>query len=178
MSDTRGERRERFERLFADHYEAVLAYALRRAERGAAEDVAAETFTVAWRRLEEVPRDARPWLFGVARRVLSDQRRSQRRRASLQARLAAQPAPNPSSARSIGVLPALARLREQDRELLLLIAWEGLEPAEAARALGLSRIAARVRLHRARKRLAAELDDENEQALPPPVAVELKVEKG
>lgn len=178
MSDAQRDRQQRFETLFADHYEAVLAYALRRVVRELAEEAAAETFTVAWRRFEDLPREPRPWLFGVARRVLADQRRSQRRRASLQTRLAAQPAPNPSSAGSVGVLPALARLREQDRELLLLVAWEGLEPAEAARALGISRIAVRVRLHRARKRLAAELDAESEQALAPPVAVELRVEEG
>lgn len=178
MSDASGEGRQQFERLFADHYEAVLAYALRRAAREVAEEVAAETFTVAWRRLEDVPRQPRPWLFGVARRVLSDQRRGERRRASLQARLAAQPAPRSSSVSPVGVLPALARLREQDRELLLLVAWDGLGPAEAARALGLSRIAVRVRLHRARKRLAAELDAESEQAPALPLAVDLRAEEG
>lgn len=178
MSDAQRDRQQRFERLFADHYEAVLGYALRRAVRELAEEVAAETFVVAWRRFEDVPREPRPWLFGVARRVLSDQRRGERRRASLQARLAAQPAPNPGSSGSVGVLAALARQREQDRELLLLVAWEGLEPAEAARALGLSRIAVRVRLHRARKRLAADLDAESEQALASPRAVDLKVEEG
>lgn len=178
MRSEQEERRQRFERLFADHYEAVLAYALRRAARELAEEVAAETFTVAWRRLEDVPREPRPWLFGVARRVLSDQRRGERRRASLRARLAAQPAMNPGSAGPVGVLPALARLRERDRELLLLVAWEGLEPAEAARALGLSRVAARVRLHRARKRFAAELDAESDQAPAPPLAVDLRLEEG
>lgn len=97
---------------------------------------------------------------------------------SLRARLAAQPSPNPGSAVSVGVLPAPARLREQDRELLLLIAWDRLEPAEAARTLGLSRIAARVRLHRARKRLAAELDAESEQALAPRLAVGAEIRGG
>lgn len=177
MSNTRAERRDRFERLFADHYEAVLAYALRRAAREMAEDVVAETFTVAWRRLEEVPREARPWLFGVARRVLSGQRRGERRRASLQTLLAAQPAPASAAAAPIGLLPALARLHERDRELLLLIAWDGLAPVEAARALGLSRMAVRVRLHRARKRLAAELKAESAYQPHVSPAVDLRVEE-
>lgn len=177
MSDTRGERRERFERLFADHYEPVLAYALRRAMREAAEDAAAETFTVAWRRLEDVPGDARPWLFGVARRVLSGQRRGDRRRVSLQTRLAGEPTSAPTTTAPVGLLPALARLHEQDRELLLLVGWEGLAPVEAARALGLSRIAVRVRLHRARKRLAAELQAESADPIAPAVPVDLRVEE-
>ena len=68
MSDTRGERRQRFERIFADQYEAVLAYALRRAAREVAEDVTAETFTIAWRKIDNVPADALPWLYAVADR--------------------------------------------------------------------------------------------------------------
>ncbi|MBA2641562.1 MAG: hypothetical protein H0U82_01380 [Actinobacteria bacterium] len=83
--------RERFERLFADHREALLAYALRRATQEAAEDVVVDAFMVVWRRLDDVPHDARPWLFGVARRVLADQRRNAWRRASLPARVATQP---------------------------------------------------------------------------------------
>jgi RNA polymerase sigma-70 factor, ECF subfamily len=64
----------------------VLAHALRRTDAGAAHDAVAETFLVAWRRFDEVPRDPLPWLYGVARRVLADQRRAGRRRASLQGR--------------------------------------------------------------------------------------------
>ncbi|MGI8479193.1 MAG: RNA polymerase sigma factor [Gaiellaceae bacterium] len=137
--------RERFERLFADHREALLAYALRRATQEAAEDVVVDAFMVVWRRLDDVPHDARPWLFGVARRVLADQRRNAWRRASLPARVATQP-PATRSRRS--------RVPERDSELLLLVAWDGLTPGEAARALRVSRVAPRVRLHRARKRLA------------------------
>lgn len=177
MSKTRAERRDRFERIFADHYEAVLAYALRRASREVAEDVAAETFMVVWRRLEDVPREARPWLFGVARRVLSGQRRGERRRASLHARLATQPAPAPAAATAAGLLPALARLQERDRELLLLVAWDGLAPVEAAQALGLSRIAVRVRLHRVRRRLAAELEADNAHHATASPAVDLRIEE-
>jgi RNA polymerase sigma-70 factor (ECF subfamily) len=174
MSDTRAQPRDRFEQLFADHYEVLLAYALRRATRDVAEDVVADAFVVVWRRLDDVPDDARPWLFGVARRVLADQRRGERRRAALRARLAQQPGDAPVTNGSTGLLAALARLPESDRELLLLVAWDGLAPVEAARALGLPRIALRVRLHRARKRLAAELKAEEAHDV---AAVDLRVEE-
>src|SRR5918997_1497412 len=88
-------RRARFERLYDAHYAAVLAYALRRSGRTIAHDVAAETFLVAWRRLEVVPVDAAPWLYGVARRVLANERRAENRRAALAERMRAMPAPPP-----------------------------------------------------------------------------------
>ncbi|MBG0567354.1 sigma factor [Actinoplanes aureus] len=70
---------ERFNRLWHEHAAAVLAYARRRVDEAQADEVVAETFVVAWRRLAEVPVAARPWLFGVARRVSANQRRSERR---------------------------------------------------------------------------------------------------
>ena len=81
-------RHERFEDLFRGNYAAVRAYALRRVPRDVAQDVVAETFLVAWRRLEDVPDDALPWLFAVARRVLANERRSADRRAALDRRVA------------------------------------------------------------------------------------------
>jgi RNA polymerase sigma-70 factor (ECF subfamily) len=72
-------RRARFEALWGDHYEAVVRFALRRAPRDRAPDIAEETFLAAWRRLDEIPADAGPWLYGVARGVLANDRRSQRR---------------------------------------------------------------------------------------------------
>jgi hypothetical protein len=80
--------RERFEQVFEEHFRVVSAYALRRASQADAEEVVAETFLVAWRRLDEVPRDAMPWLLGVARRVLANQRRAAGRREALRARIA------------------------------------------------------------------------------------------
>ena len=80
-------RDERFEELFREHYPAVRGYVLRRAHRDAVQDVVAETFLVAWRRLEDVPDDPLPWLYGVARRTLANQRRSARRQGSLEQRL-------------------------------------------------------------------------------------------
>lgn len=149
--------RARFEQLWRDHAPAVVAYTRRRAEADIAEDAVAETFLVAWRRLDRVPDNALPWLLGVARRALANQRRAQVRRAALLDRLdLSMPAVTTDNS-DRGVLEALATLSERDRELLMLVGWEGLSPAEAAAALGSSPIACRVRLHRARTRLAAAL---------------------
>ena len=129
-----------------------------------AEDVVAETFLTAWRRLDEIPcgSGARPWLYGVARNALANQHRGERRRGRLRDRLNAEP--RPSARQRAGandelasVAAAFARLREDDRELLALVAWEELDPGEIATVLGCSRNAARIRLHRARRRLANEL---------------------
>lgn len=151
--------RARFELLYARHAPAVKAYALRRADGADADDVVAEVFVVCWRRLEELPAEELPWLFGVARRVLSTQRRGERRRAALGERLAQAAPPGEERAeRALG--DALSSLADSDRELLLLVAWEGLSPAQAAAALGLKPSTARVRLTRARRRLAAALTNE------------------
>ena len=154
--DSRTERLRRFERLFAAQYAVVAAYANRRATPVDADDAVAETFLVAWRRLDDVPDDAKPWLFGVARRVLANQRRAARRRDALYDRAATSltAAGDPVDTQ---VLQALARLSEPDREILLLAAWDGLTMVEATAVLGCSRAAAKVRLHRARRRLREEL---------------------
>jgi RNA polymerase sigma-70 factor (ECF subfamily) len=151
---------ERFERLYRANYAAVLAYALRRTAAEQAHDAAAETFLIAWRRLGDVPSDARPWLLGVARRVLANQRRSDRRRVALTARLANEPpaARGHEESGTPSVLAALAELAERDREALLLVAWEGLDHPQAAAAIGCSRPAFAVRLHRARRRLLKALE--------------------
>ena len=79
--------REAFEELFTGHYWAVRAYVLRRVPAASAEDVLAETFLVAWRRLDSLAEDPLPWLFGVARRLMANQQRAERRRGALTARL-------------------------------------------------------------------------------------------
>jgi RNA polymerase sigma-70 factor (ECF subfamily) len=157
----------RFSRLYREQGRAILAYALRRvADPEDAPDVVAETFLVAWRRFDEVPigDGARLWLYGVARLVLSNLRRSERRRTRLGARLAeslrteiaTHAAPAGEAAE---VLRAMAELGAEDRELLMLVSWEELTPGEAARVLGLSALATRSRLHRARRRLRAVLEE-------------------
>jgi RNA polymerase sigma factor (sigma-70 family) len=157
--------RARFRAVYDTNYHRVLGYALRRAaSREDAEDAVAETFLTAWRRLEEMPHgsDARPWLYGVARNALANQRRSERRRGRLTGRLSTEPS-SPARDRAdasdelASVAAAFARLGEEDRELLALAAWEELDPGEIAMVLGCSRNAARIRLHRARRRLARQL---------------------
>jgi RNA polymerase sigma-70 factor, ECF subfamily len=136
----------------------VLAYARRRTSAALADDVAAETFAVAWRRARDIPAEPLPWLLGVARRVLSTQRRSGARRDRLRGRLS-EAAPLADLPEDAGrVAEALNRLSERDREAILLIAWEGLAPREAAGVLGVTPAVFSVRLHRARRRVRAVLE--------------------
>jgi RNA polymerase sigma-70 factor (ECF subfamily) len=148
---------QRFDQLWRDHAAAVVRYARRHVLPDEVEDVVAETFVVAWRRLDEVPPFGLPWLLGVARNVSANVRRSRHRREALTGRIAAdldEPA-WPETTGDDGVTAALHRLSDADRELLTLIAWDGLSHEEAAEALGCSRGALKVRLHRARARFAA-----------------------
>ncbi|MEV0583676.1 sigma-70 family RNA polymerase sigma factor [Nonomuraea sp. NPDC050310] len=154
---------QRFTELYDRHYRGVLGYALLRAERQAAEDVAGETFLIAWRRLREVPDPALPWLLGVARNLLRKQRDSGLRGQALATRLAdLAPPPEDDVAERVAqreaALAALAELGDQDVEALVLASWYGLTPAEAARVAGCSAKAFAVRLHRARRRLSHALD--------------------
>jgi len=151
----------RFNAVFSRHYPAVFGYAARRLGRDEAGDAAAEVFTVAWRRLDRVPPEPEvlPWLYGVARRVLANHERAANRRLRLEAKAAtvataATPGPGASG---LDVEEALARLGRADREVLRLAAWEELTPLEIAAVMGCSPNAAAVRLHRARQRLAEEM---------------------
>ncbi len=147
--------RVRLERLFAAHARAVRAYALRRTDPASADDVVMEVFVVACRRLDAVPDEPLPWLLGCARRVLANQRRTDRRADALVVRIgSAIDAPVEPDA-SERLERALSSLRESDREVLLLNAWDDLDGAALGTVLGCSRTAAAVRLHRARRRLAA-----------------------
>jgi RNA polymerase sigma factor (sigma-70 family) len=155
----------RFESCFRDNYAAVLAFAIRRLpDRATAEDAAADAFAVAWRRRELIPDEPLPWLYGIALRVVANQRRSGARRGRLHDRLteeagAREPAAGAADAvhRRDSFSRAFRLLEEDDREVLRLVAWDGLGSAEAARVLGCSSAAFRVRLHRARRRLAKHL---------------------
>lgn len=161
------ERHRRLEALFREHADAVHAYARRRIDAASADDTVSEVFAIACRRLEDVPDAALPWLLACARRVLANQRRGDRRAGALRSRLAANPPPALPTGKSDGLLRrALNELGERDREVLLLTAWEGLGPAEAATVLSCSRGALAVRLHRARKRLEAALTRLESQETP------------
>lgn len=171
-------RAERFEAAYRELYAPIGAYVLRRlSSPEESAEVVAETFLTLWRRFDEAPAgDAlRPWTYGVARRVMANHRRGERRRAALSERLVTdlarltQQAPDP--AESVDDLAqlraAMAQLSEPDRELLRLIAWEGLTTDEIAIALDARAGAVRLRLHRARRRLAAALGTDNQPKQPP-----------
>jgi RNA polymerase sigma-70 factor (ECF subfamily) len=156
---------DEFTAVYSATYKPLLGYALRRCDSPEdAADVVAETFAIAWRRAAEMPAgdQARLWLYGVAHRVLANHRRGVRRNtikaAALRAELSAgaplRPAPEGDDS---AIAEVFRGLPDRDRELLALVAWEGLSNAEIATVLGCSRNAVSIRLHRARKRLARAL---------------------
>ena len=148
----------RFEAIFDGCFDRVLAYALARSDVEVAKEATAEVFAVAWRRRGDLPPDPLPWLLGTARKVLSTSRRSAERRTSLTDRVVHHRPASSTGDPAEGVveraaaLEALDRLRPDDRELLCLLAWDGLTPAEAAESLGISASTFSVRVHRARRR--------------------------
>jgi RNA polymerase sigma-70 factor (ECF subfamily) len=149
----------RFEALFRAHERAVLAYTLRRTATPAdAEDVAAETFTIAWRKFASIPAvEPLPWLYAVARRVLANHRRGNGRRERLAALLRVEDVATPLRAGEDVDGPAfaaLASLSPADQEILRLIAWEELGNQQIAAVLGITANAVAIRLHRARARFA------------------------
>lgn len=162
--------RRRFDALFEDHRLDVASYcSWRTTSRSDAEDAVAEVFLVAWRRIGSVPAGnaTRAWLYATARRVIANQRRSRRRRDALENRLLHERVLDASRTAAMStfaattlaattedatVHAALDRLSDRDREVLLLVEWEGLRPAELATVLGCREVTGRGRLHRARLR--------------------------
>jgi RNA polymerase sigma factor (sigma-70 family) len=159
------ERERFFNALYDAHYAAVRAYAYRR-DRAWADDVVAETFLVAWRRLEQIPGEAQlPWLLGVSRNTLLNLHRGERRRREREHREAAMSIAAGSShsdehtEAGPEMIALLERLRPADREVLQLVAWERLDRAAIASSLGCSRANVALRLHRACRRLRALLEE-------------------
>ncbi|GII67385.1 DNA-directed RNA polymerase sigma-70 factor [Sphaerisporangium krabiense] len=160
------ERERRFADLFTATYPAVLRFAERRVHPSHAEDVAAEVFVVAWRRLDDVPAhvdDARAWLFGIARLTLMASIRGERRRQALAVRVSEDPTAHGHVAdldpdlvaRRVDLARAWSRLSAAHQEALALTVWDGLDAPRAAQVLGISPVAYRLRLSRARKALRA-----------------------
>ena len=158
----------RFETLYRDHYRSIHAYCRRRTHPNRVDDAVADVFSIAWRRIDDVPDgDAtRPWLYGVAYKVISNQLRSERRRAVFLRRLEHHP-PEVTDGPQLQVvkkaeyelvLRALQHLQPIDRELLRLSLWEELPQAQIALALSLTEGAVKQRLYRARKKLAREYE--------------------
>ncbi|MFC4912412.1 RNA polymerase sigma factor [Actinomadura gamaensis] len=162
---------ERFTAVYDACRQRVWAYAAARAGRQIADEVVSETFAIAWRRVREMPDPALPWLLGVARNVLRDGHRAEVRREAFAKELrhwAPPPAADVAEhvAERHAVLRALAELSEDDRDVLVLTAWQGLAPRDAARVLGCSKAAFRVRLHRARRRLQQAVDRDGPERAP------------
>lgn len=149
--------------VFYGHYRPfVEAFVVRRVPEADVADLVAEVFTIAWRRREVVPADALPWLYRTARNVVGTRYRSNARLAALQQKLSAVPGEPPVDPAEVSgardrLFRAFAALSEDDRELLLLVAWEGLENHEVAEVLGITPSTCAVRLHRARSRFEAAL---------------------
>lgn len=129
--DVTAERDALFSALFRAHHGAVRRYVTRRAWPDAVDDVVAETFLAAWRRLDDVPADPLPWLLTAARWAL---------RAAL--------------------LRAFAALGDTERELVMLTEWDGLSAGRVAAVLGIGAPQARARIYRARRKLRRALADE------------------
>ena len=157
VHDETRRRRETYETLFAEVFEPVQRYVRRRCPAADVDDVVAETMTVLWRRLDEVPTDAPvAWSYGVARRCLANQRRSTGRRTRLLDRLRREDEVSSTvvAVDDTELSAALERLTTDDREVLRLWAWEHLAPREMAVVLDITPNAASLRLHRAKRRLA------------------------
>lgn len=167
------EREQRMRALVADVVEPVRRYLLRRTDAATADDVLGDTLLVLWRRLDDVPADALPWTIVVARNGLANHERATRRQGRVVGKIIALDPPplaadgadpadpaartDAAEAEADGVRRALSRLRADDAEVLRLWAWDELASPQIALVLGISPNAAALRLHRAKKRLRAEL---------------------
>ncbi len=165
----------RFEALYRTHYGAIVRFVRRRADPASVEEIVAETFAIAWKRLDDVPGDELPWLYGVARNVLYSAYRAAIRAREKTARQGegtrSDHGRDPSDvvAEREHTLQAFAALSEDDREALRLVAWEGLDHQQAARVMGTTRVAFAMRVSRARRRLAVALADTDVPAETPAV---------
>ncbi len=141
--------------------EPVRRFLARRTTPELAEDALSETLLVCWRRLDEVPLEALPWAYGVARNCLANLERGQRRQGALGVKLHRSQPPattaDPEPARVAALHEALAALRPEEAELIRLWAWERLTPAEIGLVLGLTSNAVSIRLHRVKGKLKGEL---------------------
>jgi RNA polymerase sigma-70 factor, ECF subfamily len=160
------QRRRQFEIVFGNNYSRLLSFTVRRAQsRDLAEEIVAETFLIAWRRLEDLPEEPLPWLFGAARRLLANHTRYTKRRSrfgtplSLEGVEIGDPTSSPPEqvADRQAFITAFASIRVEDREILTLVGWEGLSSREGAEVLGCTTASFSLRLHRARRRLLKEM---------------------
>ncbi len=154
----------RFADLYGSCFKHVHAYCRRRVNSDRVDDAAAETFLVAWRKIDEVPdgSEALPWLYAVSYGVVSNFWRGASRQKRLNKKLntigvePSAPADEFVVVRQEArqILAALAKVKKADQEVLRLSFWEELSNAELAVALDVAVDAARQRLSRARRNLA------------------------
>lgn len=159
-----------FRRCYQTTSARVYAYVRRQSDEADCDDIIAEVYLAAWRHFEQLPVEPVPWLLGTARKVLANHWRSRGRRRRLATTLAglehlANPDCATQAVERTDLLHALTRLSDDDREILLLTGWDGLDAAEAAAVLDCSSSAARARLSRARRRLTEQLNDRTELPL-------------
>lgn len=148
--------RTRFEAMYRAEAGTVRMFAAHRVGRAAADDIVADTFATAWRKLDEIPTPPRAWLLGTARKIIGNYLRSQRRRPTEQLRdndLALTEDLADAVAVRQMLADAIAQLAPKSREVVILAAWYDLTQKEMAQVMGCSPAAAGVRLHRARKAL-------------------------
>ncbi|MDG6105024.1 RNA polymerase sigma factor [Dactylosporangium aurantiacum] len=168
---------ERFTAVFDRHYRQIYAYAARRLGPDLAEDVASETFLIAFDRrgsYDSARAEVRPWLYGIASNLIARHARAETRRYKALARaFGAEGEGGDDHAEDVAVrldamavrgrlAEALRRLPEPVRAVLLLVAWAGLNQQEAAAALDIPAGTARSRLHRARQEMRQALGAEIE----------------
>jgi RNA polymerase sigma-70 factor, ECF subfamily len=173
---TEAEAGKRFTAMYDAHHAQVYAYAVSRVGRQLADDVVSDTYLVAWQKLAAVPSAPLPWLLGVAHNVVRERYRAEVRQLSLAVELRAWVDEAVADvadgvAERAAMLAALARLSDDDRELLTLMAWHGLSARAAARVVGCSTATFFVRLHRARKRLHEALTGKHEVARRNPITL-------
>lgn len=158
MDPADNERAKAFAETFAANYGRVHAYAARRVGADGADDIAAETMMIAWRRRDALPAAPLPWLYGIARNLIARQHHAAARRRTLRRSLEFErPAPCEEPAGDPALAAAWAALRPADREVLALIAWDELSVHDAATVLGVPAAVFSVRLYRARRRFEARL---------------------
>lgn len=150
---------QRLAQLWVEHADAVRRFARRRVPDDDVDDVLSETFTVAWRRINDVPETPLPWLYGVARNVIRTGARAKGRREALVGKVSREPynegvAAEVEAVERLHLVQAWSQLSEQEREVIALVAWEGLASTEAAQVMGCLPSTFAVRLLRARRRLA------------------------
>ncbi|WP_156046089.1 RNA polymerase sigma factor [Herbidospora cretacea] len=156
-----------FTSMFQQHYESVLRYAWRRVGPADAADIAAETFKIAWEKYDRVPRDQPlPWLYATARNLALNLIRRTHRRDALTTLVTGTEEDHAAEvATRQAALAALNGLSESDRELVLLMSWEELDLAQAAKVVGCSKATAAMRVHRLRRRLRHLFVEEPERSM-------------